>query len=126
MTKEPTEPVVRRDDYIEYIRSFHGGKPIEDISLENMMGFRLVEDDGKSYWDWGDKITPKSSHKMVYVATRLMEFADSAEYQTGKTKFVVPDEFVDDLEHGRIHYITFTTGRNESKHTSKYRLIKID
>lgn len=39
-----------------------------------MVEFRLVEDDGQSYWDWGEKITPKSARKMVYVATRLMQF----------------------------------------------------
>jgi hypothetical protein len=67
----------------------------------------------------------QSSHKMVYVATRLMEFADSAEYRTGKTEFVVPDEFVDDLECGRIHYIAFTEDGKESKYTGKYHLTKI-
>lgn len=120
------EPITRKDDYIEYMKSVRGGRPIEDISLENMVGFRLVEDDGKSYWDWGDKITRKSSYKMVYVATRLMEFADSAEYQTGKREFVVPDQFVEDLQNDIIHYITFKEDGKESKYTRKYRLTKID
>ena len=92
------------------------------MPLENMIGFRLVEDDGKHHWE---KITPKCSYKMVYIATQLMEFADSAEYQTGKTEFVVPDEFVDDLERGRIHYIAFTKDWKESKYTGKYHLTKI-
>jgi hypothetical protein len=120
------DPILRRNDYIKYLRSLHEGKPIEDIPLENMLEFRLIEDDGQSYWDLGEKITPKSARKMVYVATRLMEFKDSAEYQTGKTRFVVPEEFVDDLEHDRIHYITFTTDGNESKNANKYRLTKVD
>jgi len=124
MSIESTEPIIRKDDNITYLRSLHGGKSIEDMPLENMMGFRLVEDDGKQYWDWGEKITPRSSQKMVYVATRLIEFANSAEYQTGKTEFVVPDEFVDDLERGRIHYIAFTKDGNESKYTGKYHLTK--
>ena len=95
------------------------------MPIENMIGFRLVEDDGKHHWDWGEKITPKCSYKMVYIATQLMEFADSAEYQTGKTEFVVPDEFVDDIERGRIHYIAFTKDWKESKYTGKYHLTKI-
>ena len=65
--------------------------------------------------DWGDKITPKSSYKMVFIATHLMEFADSAEYQTGKTEFVVPDQFVEALQNDNIHYITFKKVGKESK-----------
>ena len=69
MSIESTDPIIRKDDHITYLRSLHGCKPIEDMPLENMIGFRLVEDDGKHYSDWGEKITPKSSHKLVYVAT---------------------------------------------------------
>ena len=124
-TPDPIEPIIRKGDYIEYMRLINGGMPIEDISLNNMTEFKLVEDDGKSYRDWGDKITPKSSYKMVFIATHLMEFADSAEYQTGKTEFVVPDQFVEALQNDNIHYITFKKVGKESKYTEKYRLTKI-
>ena len=63
---------------------------------------------------------------MLYVATRLMEFANNAEYETDKTEFVVPDRFVEDLENDIIHYIVFKRDGKENKYMGKYRLTKID
>jgi hypothetical protein len=125
MSNESTVPTVWKDDHIKYMRSLHGGKPIEDIPPESLMGFRLIEDDGESYWDWGEKIIPKSSYKMVYVASRLMEFANCAEYETGKSEFVVPDQFVKDLQDDIIHYVTFKQNEKEGKYIGKFRLTKM-
>lgn len=126
MSTELTEPTIWRDDYFKYIRSLHGDKRIEDVPLENIQEIRLVEDDGKSYWDWGEKITPKCSYKMVYVTTRLMEFANCAEYETNKTEFVVPDQFVEDLQNDKVHFIVFKRDGKEIKYRGKYRLTRID
>jgi hypothetical protein len=126
MSIKSTEPILWKEDCISYLRSLHGGKLIEDIPLENMLEFALLEDDGEHLRNWGEKITPKKSCKMVFVTTRLMEFANAAEYHTGKTEFVVPDQFIDDLEWDRIHYITFKRNvGNESTYIGKYRLTKI-
>jgi hypothetical protein len=101
------------------------GVSIKDISLKNMIEFRLMEDlDEVHIQPWGESVKPQSHFKLVYVHTQLMQFANSNENQLGYSQFVIPEAFAEDLEASRVHYITFT--KNGEETGNKYLITKVD
>lgn len=94
---------------------FYAGVSVKDIPLENMTEFRLMEDlDGVHIQPWGESVKPQSIYRMVYIHTQLMQFANSVENHLGYSQFVVPEEFAEDLEANRVHYVTLTKKGKET------------
>lgn len=54
----------------------------------------------------------------------LVASKNSDEHHLGYSTFVIPEEFAEDLETGRIHYVTLT--RNGKEIGVKYRITKVD
>lgn len=53
-----------------------------------------------------------------------MQFVDSEENNIGYSQFVVPEEFAEEIEKSRVHYITLT--KNGKETGVKYQLTKVD
>lgn len=104
---------------------FYKGLSVKDIPLKDMAEFRLMEDlDGVHIQPWGESVKSQSHCKMVYFHTQQIQFANSEDIHLGYSQFVVPEEFAEDIETNRIHYVTFT---KKGKETGvKYRITKID
>lgn len=104
---------------------FYTGVSVKDICLKDMIEFSLMEDLGGIHIQpWGESVKPPSHCKLEYTHTQLIQFADSEENQFGYSQFVIPEEFAEDLEANRIHYLTLIKNGKESR--TKYRIIKLD
>ena len=104
---------------------FYEDVSVKDIPIKNMTEFSLMEDfDGVHLLPWGESLKPQSRCKLVYVHTQPIQFANSEEKHLGYSQFVIPEEFAEDLEKSRVHYITLTKNRKES--SVKYRITKVD
>jgi hypothetical protein len=104
---------------------FYLGIPVKNIPLKDMTEFRIMEDlDGVHIQSWGESVKPQSHCKLVYTHTQLIQFANSEEYHFGYSQFVVPEEFAEDLEAKKIHYITLIKDGKET--STKYRITKVD
>lgn len=104
---------------------FYKGVPVKDIPPDNLVEFKLMEDtDGVHIQPWGESVKPQSHCTLMYVHTQTIKFANSKEDHLGYSKFVIPEEFAEDLEKNRIHYVTLT--KNGKEIGVKYQITKVD
>ncbi len=101
---------------------FYKGVPVKDIPVDNLVEFKLMEDiDGVHIQPWGESVKPQSHCTLMYVHTQRIKFANFEENHLGYSTFVIPEEFAEDLETSRIHYVTLT--RNGKEIGVKYRAV---
>jgi hypothetical protein len=104
---------------------FYKGVPVEDIPSDNLVEFKIMEDiDGVHIQPWGESVKPQGHCTLMYVHTQRIQFENSEEDHPGYSKFVIPEEFAEDLETSRIHYVTLTKNGRETG--IKYRITKVD
>lgn len=104
---------------------FYKGVHVKDIPPDNLVDFELMEDiDGVHIQPWGESVKPQSHCTLMYVHSQRIQFENSEEHHLGYSTFVIPEEFAEDLETSRIHYVTLT--RNGKETGVKYQITKVD